>query len=194
MITLTEHENSLLNDMKKSSQETYGHSVRVGKLTREMIRIMNASNVSNFSSREVDIICKGALLHDIGKLYIKNDIITKKTALSKEEMGYMISHTVRGYKAIKNDLAKDEHDMIKNICLYHHERIDGNGYEGKTELPLYVQIVSVCDVFDAIHSNRSYHRGLPTNECMEIIKKGESGAFDEMIIYHLEQTVKEMGI
>ena len=194
LITLTEHENSLLNDLKKISPETYEHSLRVSKLAGEMIRIMNSSKASGFSSRETDIICKGALFHDIGKLYIKNDILTKKAALSKEEMGYMVSHTERGYEAIRQDLTKDEHDVIKNICLYHHERIDGNGYEGKTELPLYVQIVSVCDVFDAIHSDRSYHRGLPASECMAIIKNGDSGAFSDMIIDYLEQTVKEMGI
>ena len=74
------------------------------------------------------------------------------------------------------------------------DMIDGNGYEGKTELPLYVQIVSVCDVFDAIHSDRSYHKGLPASECMEIIKNGESGVFSEMVIEYLEQTVNEMGI
>lgn len=192
LITLTETEKSLLNELKHSSSETYFHSLRVKNLAVRMIALMQASHTADFSRRDTDIICKGALLHDIGKLYTKNVVLTKASSLSETEREHMKSHTRLGYEAICGEFSEDEREILTNILLYHHERVDGSGYEHRTDLPLYVQIVAICDVFDAIHSDRSYHDGLKTPECLKVIRERKSGTFDKAIIDCLEQATQSI--
>ena len=157
-----------------------------------MIERMNSSNAADFSGKDTDSICKGALFHDVGKLYTRNFVLTKQTGLSEEEKEHIKTHTRYGYEAIKSGLKDGEQETVKNILLYHHERVDGSGYEHMAELPLYVQIVSICDVFDALHSDRSYRAGLPKEVCMKIIREGKSGAFDENIIEYLAQITENI--
>lgn len=189
MIIMTYAQKALLDELKDKNYETYFHCLRVKKLTVKMLDHMNASGDTNYSRKEVDIICKGALMHDLGKLFVKNVVLTKTSTLSDEEMGAMRNHTHLGYNAIKGELNDSEEEIIRNILLYHHERIDGSGYEHLTDLPLYVQIVSICDVFDAVHTDRIYRPGLITTECLQLIRDGKSGAFSEMLLTHLTHVV-----
>ena len=85
-----------------------------------------------------------------------------------------------------------EQAIIRDICLYHHERIDGSGYEGKTDIPLYVQLVSVCDVFDALHSDRIYRRGYSVEKSLGMIKDRACGGFSETVVGFLEQVVRAL--
>ena len=187
MITLSNGEKKLLDDLKKSNYETYFHCLRVKKLTMKLLEHMNSDGATDYSHKDIDIICKGALFHDIGKLYVKNVVLTKKSTLSDEEKGDMRNHTIFGYNAIKDELTDDEQEIIKNIILYHHDRVDGLGYNNIKDVPLYVQIVSVCDVFDAVHTDRIYRPGLKTPACLQLIRDGKSGQFDENIIRYLTQ-------
>ena len=179
--------------LKNKDYETYIHSLRVKDLTNDMINIMNTFAVTDYSEKERMIICKGAILHDIGKLYIDLEILKKADVLSDDEMRHMSQHTRLGYEAVKDELSDDEHEVIKNICLYHHERLDGKGYEKKSELPMYLQIVSVCDVFDALHSDRIYRKGLNKDECFRIIRgRGRGGAFNGILVDFLEKIVSDI--
>ncbi|MBQ7573513.1 MAG: HD domain-containing protein [Clostridia bacterium] len=188
--SLTDNQKHLLCMLRDKDYETYIHSLRVKDLTNDMINIMNAFAVTDYSKKDRMIICKGAILHDIGKLYIDSGVLKKADVLSDDEMRHMSQHTRLGYEAIKNELSDDEHEVIKNICLYHHERLDGRGYEKKAELPMYIQIVSVCDVFDALHSDRIYRKGLNKDECFAIIRgRGRGGAFGGMLVDFLEKVV-----
>ena len=78
-------------------------------------------------------------------------------------------------------------EVISDICLYHHERVDGRGYSGKKDIPFYVQIISVCDVFDALVSDRIYQEGYEKNEALRMIKDGKCGKFDDKIITLIEK-------
>lgn len=192
MFTLTDKEKALLDELKKTNLETYSHSLRVKKYTAKMLACINQSKAESYSRADINNICKGALLHDIGKLFIKNVVLTKATALSVMESDYMKQHTRLGYDAIKDELSDSEREIIKNVLLLHHERVDGSGYEHVKDLPLYIQAVSICDVFDAIHSDRSYHDGLPTPGCFKLIRAGKCGFFNDDVIEYLAQITQNI--
>jgi len=181
----------LMDRLKVVSAETYYHSIHVKNIAAKMLKKMNSDGITNYSHEKMCAICKGALLHDIGKLYIKNVVLTKPDALSAEERKYIQLHPRLSFNAVKNELNETEYNIVKNICLYHHERIDGNGYAGKTKLPIYVQVISVCDVFDALHSNRIYRDSVPYNKTLEIIESGGCGYFDKTIIEYLKAVTAE---
>ena len=191
MIVMTKKLQELMDELKVTNAETYYHSLHVKTLTMKMIRAMNEEGTVNYTSKEIDYICKGAILHDIGKLFVKNVILTKNSALTEEEKQNIVQHTRFGFDAVKSELVEDEYEIIENICLYHHERIDGSGYEAQKDLPVYVQVVSICDVFDALHSDRIYRKGLSYNKTMEIIETGGSGHFDDIIIDYLKKITSE---
>lgn len=189
MIVMHEKLQEIMDELKTASAETFYHSIHVKNYVYKMIKLMNQDGFTAYTSDEIDSICKGILLHDVGKLYIRNAILTKNSRLTDEEMVSMSEHPRLGYEAIKLYLNREEHDIIKNICLYHHERCDGNGYEGKTELPLYVQIVAICDSYDALTADRVYREALDSAVAVDMIEKGNCGAFDEKIIDYLKKII-----
>ncbi len=121
--------------------------------------------------------------HDVGKFEIDRNILKKKGRLSKEEFEEIKSHTILGanYFDDKNDFGR----LCKNICMYHHERWDGNGYPKKikrNEIPLFARIVSVADVFDAVKFPRSYKEEYSFEKAFGIIEKGRGTQFDPSVV------------
>ena len=192
MIVMTTKLKEIMENLKIVNAETYYHSIHVKYLTVKMIKKMNSRSLTNFTPFEIDCICKGALLHDLGKLSVENVILTKPTALSEEEWVNVKKHPTHSYEMIKNELTEEEREIVRNICLFHHERVDGNGYAGMVDIPIYVQIVSVCDVFDALCSDRAYKEGMPFSKALEIIENGKAGAFDQQIIDCLKTVALEL--
>jgi len=192
MIIMTDNLQKMMENLKIANAETYYHAIHVKNLTVKMIKHMNAAGITNYSPFEKDCICKGALLHDLGKLGIENVILTKETTLSEAEWENMKKHPINGYEMVKDELTEEEHEIIKNICLYHHERTDGNGYFGITEVPMYVQIVSACDVFDALSSERVYKKAMSYEAALKIIEDGQTGCYDETIVECLKKAVSEL--
>jgi len=125
----------------------------------------------------------GALLHDIGKMFIPEEIINKPSKLSDDEFNIVKNHTTFGGEAAKkiNGLSSESIDII----LYHHERIDGKGYPmsvNSERIPVYAKIVSVADVFDAITSDRVYRDRIDAYTAVEFII-GETGTkFDRDVV------------
>ncbi len=192
MIVMTPKLQEMMENLKISNAETYYHAVHVKYLTVKMIKKMNSLSITNYTPFEIDCICKGALLHDLGKLSVENVILTKGTSLSAEEWEDIKKHPAHGYEMIEHELNEDEREIIKNVCLYHHERVDGKGYNGMVDIPLYVQIVSACDVFDALCSDRAYKEGMPFNRALDMIESGKTGAFDKQIIDCLKAVAMEL--
>jgi HD-GYP domain-containing protein (c-di-GMP phosphodiesterase class II) len=191
MIIMTPKLQEMMENLKVTNAETYYHAIHVKYLTVKMIKKMNALSLTSFTPFENDCICKGALLHDLGKMGVGNVILTKDSALSEEEWENIKKHPVHGYNMIESELSEEEREIVKNICLYHHERIDGNGYTGMTDVPIYVQIVSVCDVFDALCSDRSYKKGMSFRKALELIETGKAGCFNELIVNFLKLVALE---
>lgn len=192
MIYMSDKLKSLMDELKKTNSEAYYHSLRTKKYTNEIIHLMNENGVAEFSDKEIDYICKGAILHDIGKLNVGNFILTKEDRLNEEERTEIRMHPRLGWDLIRDEIFGEELDFIKNICLYHHERIDGKGYEGLADVPIYVQVVSICDAFDAVHSDRSYHEAKTVEQTIALIESGACGAFDDVVVEHLKQICQNM--
>ncbi len=125
----------------------------------------------------------GALIHDIGKMLIPQDIYQKPGKLSESEFIEMQNHTIYGHKILKDTL-KFEADTA-NIALYHHERMDGQGYPlqlTKHDIPIFAKIVAVADVFDAITSVRIYCDKISYYKGVEYIIEHADTQFDSEIV------------
>lgn len=154
---------------------TNGHSNRVADYSRKIAKSMGMS--------EAD--CKNvyyiALLHDVGKCYIKDEILKKPERLSKDEFEEIKKHTVLGAKMLKELNSLPD---IYNGALYHHERYDGKGYPtGKagSDIPLIGRIICVADSFDAMNSDRCYRSRLNSNEIIKEIENNSGTQFDPEI-------------
>ena len=143
---------------------TMNHSLNVMMLSTVIGRDLN------FNMNEIKKLATGCIFHDIGKTFIPIEIINKPGKLTDEEFDIVKSHSEKGYEFLKNytDLSMTSF----NIALCHHEREDGSGYPRKLmggEIHLYSKIAAICDVFDALVSDRPYRRALPVNEAMEYL-------------------------
>lgn len=154
---------------------THGHSYRVSRYT---LRIGNAMGLS---SRDLEILEYGALLHDIGKIAIQHDILLKKERLSEEDYLTLRQHPTIGADIVENlKFLKQAAVLVR----YHHEQPNGKGYpeglEGD-EIPVGAKVILVADAFDAMTSDRPYRKGLPVGEVVEQFEKYKGEQFDREI-------------
>jgi putative two-component system response regulator len=157
---------------------TAGHTLRV---TRWAVAL---SKSLGLSSEEVEIVRKGAMLHDIGKLAIPDTILNKPGPLTSDEWKIIHEHPVLGYQMLS---AIEFLRPLRDIPLCHHERWDGLGYPEKLrgeEIPLVARIFSVVDVFDALLSNRPYKFAIEENVVKDMILSQREKQFDPKIVDH----------
>jgi ribonuclease P protein subunit RPR2 len=130
----------------------------------------------------VEVVRRGALLHDLGKLSIMDTILRKPERLTAEEFTIIKSHPVVGAKILE-----PLRFLTRETCAvrHHHERWDGTGYPdglGGEDIPLVARVVTVADVFDAITSNRPYRTALALDEAREEITRGIGSHFDPAVV------------
>ncbi len=154
---------------------TNGHSNRVAEYSMELARRMGKP------SEELEEIYDTALLHDVGKIAIPNEIINKPGKLDDHEFEIIKSHPVKGYEILKSI---PEMPSLSIGAHWHHERYDGRGYpdglKGE-EIPEIARIIGVADSYDAMTSNRSYRDLLPQHVVRSEIEKGKGTQFDPVI-------------
>lgn len=124
------------------------------------------------------------VLHDIGKLKIPKSILLKKCALDSNEFEIIKTHTVLGAEMLSG-IQGELGDMIRTVCKYHHEWYDGTkSYWGKraSDLPDYVPIVSICDVFTALVAKRSYKEPWPPDKVLAYIQNQAGKQFDPSLV------------
>ena len=158
---------------------TKDHSVRVAHYARELARRMG------MSEEEQENIYYIALLHDVGKIGIPDQVLNKPGRLTDEEFHLIQTHPSIGGDILKNFTALDG---IAEGARYHHERYDGKGYcEGKAgeDIPLTARIIAVADAYDAMSSDRCYRKGLPREVIEDELKKGSGAQFDPQIVPHM---------
>ena len=154
---------------------TNGHSVRVARYSREIARKLN------MSEKEQEDIYYMALLHDIGKIGVPDEIINKTSTLTNQEYDVIKTHPVIGAEILKNMSALPH---ISMGARWHHERFDGKGYpDGLSgeDIPAIARIIGVADAYDAMTSNRSYRDALPQHIVREEIVKGKGTQFDPVL-------------
>ncbi|WP_026882418.1 HD-GYP domain-containing protein [Clostridium akagii] len=128
-------------------------------------------------------LCIAAILHDIGKIKIPNNILNKKSKLTDEEFELIKMHSVYG-KEILEKVPFCTESIIQGV-YQHHERIDGKGYPTRTyddEIGEFAKIISICDVFTAVSANRSYRQRFSPNDAYELILAGSGTKFDEGMV------------
>ncbi len=192
MIVLSKKLDKLMKELKKNNSETFFHMLRTKKYVNDFVYELNKKGYTSFGDFEIDCICKGAMLHDIGKLNIDNYILTKDSRLDVEEKAEMKTHAEYSYNLVKNELTEEEFSIVSDICRYHHERIDGSGYNKLSDIPLYVQIVALCDAFDALYNDRIYRNGLPREKALQLIKDGKCGGFQEKLVTFFEEFINNL--
>jgi putative nucleotidyltransferase with HDIG domain len=170
--------------LKNADEYTFMHSVAVCAL---MIALARQMNLSEELVREAGV---AGLLHDIGKMAIPDEILNKPGKLSDEEFEIIRNHPVAGIEMLNAGAVSP---YVMEVCLQHHEKVDGSGYpHGLTgdALSLFARMGSVCDVYDAITSNRCYHRAWDAAEAIRRMADWE-GHFDENVF---QAFVKAVGI
>jgi PAS domain S-box-containing protein len=157
-------------------RETEGHTKRVTEMTAKLARKLNCTE------EELIHIRRGALLHDMGKMGIPDEILQKPGPLTDDEWVVMRRHPQYAYHMLSpiNYLSQA---LI--IPYYHHERWDGSGYPHKLkgkDIPLHARLFAVVDVWDALSSDRPYRKGLPSKEIVEYLQKEAGRLFDPEIV------------
>lgn len=172
----------LLEMMRLSNTEAYNHSLSVANITNQMLEL------TKYTEEEKIEIIAGALLHDIGKIFIPLNLTQFPQGLSLQEFNIVKVHASVSYEIVKPVFSK----IVQDICLYHHERPNGSGYMGNAVLyniPPEALLVQVADVYDALTSERSYKRSYDSQEAMEIMRD-EASQFllDDQYVQLLEKT------
>ena len=155
---------------------TKQHSSRVTRLALALAKTMACTG------EEQEILNVAGLMHDIGKIGIRDEILLKPGRLSKEEFGIIQQHPIIGAEIMDNlGLWHREKQIVRG----HHERYDGNGYPDHLkgqEIPLLARILSVADVYDAIASDRAYRQRMEESKILEIMYGGRGTQFDPDVI------------
>lgn len=174
------------------------HVKHVVALTKTMLgELMTKTKKYALTSNDVFLISTAAALHDIGKCAIDQSVVRKEGLYTPEEYEKMKMHTTLGAKIIADLKEYESEPLVKyahDICLWHHERFDGKGYpDGLVgdEIPIAAQVVSVCDVYDALVSERSYKKAYDSSVAIEMIKNGECGKFNPVLLECLEDIRNE---
>lgn len=165
---------------------TAGHSIRVAEYT------VNIAKTAGLPPFQLDLIRKSALLHDIGKIGIRDTVLLKEDRLTDAEFDQIKQHPVIGEKILEQINLPDELKPIVPGVKYHHERFDGKGYpEGLSgeSIPLFGRIMAVADAYDAMTSDRPYRKGMPQEKALSILESGKGTQWDS---YYVDIMIKIM--
>ncbi len=167
---------SLANVIDAKDHYTNGHSFRVAAYAKGMAKILG------LTPTEAEQIYFSGLIHDVGKIGIPESILTKPGKLSDDEFAIIQSHS-----SIGGDILRSikEFPVFQQVARSHHERFDGNGYPDKLAgegIPYYARIVTVCDCFDAMTSDRSYRKALSDKTAIDELVKCKGTQFDPKLV------------
>lgn len=172
--------------LKTKDDYTYMHSVAVCAL---MVALAKQLGLSEAETRDAGL---AGLLHDIGKMMVSADILNKPGKLTDAEFVSVKEHPVAGYKMLKE--ANGVSMTALDVCLHHHEKMDGTGYPRRLkgdEISLFARMGAVCDVYDAITSDRPYKQGWCPAESLRKMAEWSNGHFDDKVF---QAFVKSIGI
>ncbi|WP_244668282.1 HD domain-containing phosphohydrolase [Bacillus sp. NTK074B] len=158
---------------------TAGHSKRVADYS-----ILIAKQCK-WPVKDIDLLNKSALLHDIGKIGIRDDVLLKEGKLTDEEFDQIKRHPVIGEEIVKGVQLTEELLPILPGIKHHHERMDGLGYPDRLkgmEIPLFGRLIAVADAFDAMTSDRPYRKGMPFEKAFSILEEGRGSQWDEQFV------------
>ncbi|HEY9200853.1 MAG TPA: HD-GYP domain-containing protein [Gammaproteobacteria bacterium] len=172
-----------ISRMKTKDDYTYLHSVAVCAL---MIALGKQLNYQG----SLHALGMAGLLHDVGKMAIPDEILNKPGKLTDEEFKVVLEHPRQGWELLKQ--SDDIDEIALDVCLHHHERVDGKGYPDKLSgeaLTLEARMGAICDVYDAITSDRCYKKGWEPAYALKKMAEWKDGHFDETIFQAFVKTI-----
>jgi HD-GYP domain-containing protein (c-di-GMP phosphodiesterase class II) len=167
---------AFVNAIESKDPYLKGHSARVALYAVEIASAMGLDDET------IQVVSRGAMLHDLGKLSIMDTILRKPDRLTQDEFALIKAHPVVGERILK-----PLRFLHREACCVraHHERFDGSGYPDALkgeDIPLTARVVTVADVFDAVTSNRPYRTALPVEAAREEIARGRGSHFDPQVV------------
>jgi len=172
-----------LTALKNYDNYTFTHMVNVSILTMGQAR---GVGIEGAQLREFGM---AALMHDIGKVQTPNEILNKPGALTPEEFTILKRHTVDGAEILRTT---PEMPVLAPIVAFeHHLRADGTGYPAaaRPSLNLGTSMVGIADVYDAMRSQRVYHKGFPTDRILNVLRHNDGKQFDQNLVRRFVQLV-----
>ena len=174
---------SLATALEARDEYTRGHSQRVCEVS------MMLGEALGFTPEALEELRVGTILHDIGKIGVRDNILNKDARLSDDEFAIMKSHPVIGYEICKPLMLSEG---VLMIIRNHHEKLDGSGYPDGLkggELPPPLRVVCVADAFDAMSSRRPYRNVMAIEKVVAELSKGAGVQFDPVIVEALKSLI-----
>jgi len=171
---------TLIEAVEAKDRFNRGHSRRVAELAARFAKLLSLPR------REAELLETGAKLHDIGKIGVPEEILNKPGKLTDDEFDLIKAHPVIGEQILRPlEFLADTRPIVR----HHHERWDGSGYPDGlkgAQIPRPAAILSICDAFDALTSDRPYRSGLPVKEALLILEKGAGTQWHPDLVQQFE--------
>jgi putative nucleotidyltransferase with HDIG domain len=179
---------ALVHSLNLKDPETAHHSERVQAVSLEIGRQLELPD------REMEVLGVAALLHDLGKQGVRDELLFKPERLTDEERAEMARHAAHTQNILDKIEYPEHLRDVPTIAAYHHEKMDGTGpflIDGK-DIPRASRIISVADAFDALMSPRAYKEPLPVDEVVAILERGKGTDWDRTIVNALRQVIPDL--
>lgn len=173
-----------LASLKHHDEYTFEHSVSTCAL---MVAFARGLNLPRPVIQEIAL---GALLHDVGKAKVPDEILNKPAKLTDAELVKMKSHVVQSIILLQHTPGIS--DMAFNVASQHHERFDGSGYPNGLQgeqISMYGQMASIIDVYDAISSDRAYHKGASPAIALRKLLEWSAHHFDPLLVHNFIRAI-----
>lgn len=185
--------------VENRNHESGNHTLHIQNITNLLLqRLVQITDQYPLTQAEISMYATVSALHDIGKMTVPEEILNKSGELDADEWEIMKMHTVRGDEFLRGMAQGQEEPFLEaahEICRWHHERWDGNGYPDGLRgdaIPISAQVVSVADVYDALTSNRCYKKAYTHEEALRMIRDGECGCFNPILLQALEDVSDDL--
>ncbi len=204
---LNDHFHQMINNLKKRDESLYQLRIDLIQIMAELLELNDpytgghSYRVYRYSSliaskyglekEHIRDLETAAILHDIGKIGIADDIINKQGKLTNQEYDIIKNHSKIGERVLLN---VRDFDTVRKAILHHHERYDGKGYPhmiSGENIPIEARIISVADTFDAMTTNRPYRLGMSLEQAKNIILEESGTQFDPKVVAAFYQLYNE---
>lgn len=177
---------SLAMALEAKDEYTRGHSERVARYSRMLAKAIGLNEI------EQEHIWRGGLLHDIGKIGVKESVLHKPGPLTSEEMEHIMTHPAKGH-----DICSPLKTLapLLSVIRNHHERFDGAGLPDKLSgenIPVMARITSIADSFDAMTTNRPYRKGIKFEQALKVMEREKNfGQWDPRLLDEFMRLIRE---